>query len=277
MAQGKGIQSIETGFRVLHALETAPRPLTLTEVAKASGIAMSNTRFYLVSLMRVGAVTQTNYGGRYKLGPAALRMGLAALSQLEILELARAELEALRDTTGDTVFLSVWSDRGPVVVNRIDGEKMAPLGVRVGSLVPLTHSATGKTFLAYLPEATTRALMKKELRSPARKGRLVLVGEPMEDVVAEVRRLGFAQNTSGVLAGIVALAAPVVNHEGAVQCVVTLMGMEDDMDISENGLPARKLIEVTRAVSQAAGFAGQAPVPPRLPRRSRAERLMGAA
>ena len=61
---------------MLHALETSPRPLTLSEVAKESGIATSNARFYLVSLMRVGAVTQTAYG-RYKLGPAALRIGLA--------------------------------------------------------------------------------------------------------------------------------------------------------------------------------------------------------
>jgi DNA-binding IclR family transcriptional regulator len=255
MAQAKGIQSIETGFRVLRALEASTRPLTLSEVAKESGIATSNTRFYLVSLMRVGAVTQTAYG-RYKLGPAALRMGLAALSQLEILELARAQLESLRDSTGDTVFLSVWSDRGPVVVNRVDGEKMAPLGVRVGSLVPLTHSATGKAFLSFLPAAATRSLLKKESRMPGRKGRPMLVAAPIEQVVAEVRRLGFAKNTGGVLAGIVALAAPVVNHEGAVQCVVTLMGTEDDMDISENGLPARRLLEMAQSISKAGGFSG---------------------
>ena len=275
MVQAKGIQSIETGFRVLHALETSPRPLTLSEVAKESGIATSNARFYLVSLMRVGAVTQTAYG-RYKLGPAALRIGLAALSQLEILELARAELESLRDVTGDTVFLSVWSDRGPVVVNRVDGEKMAPLGVRVGSLVPLTHSATGMAFLSYLPLAATRSLLKRESHIPGRKGRPALVRAPIEEVVSEVRRLGFAKNTGGVLAGIVALAAPVVNHEGAVQCVVTLMGMEDDMDISESGQPARRLLEMTQGISRAGGFTGKHASHPGFGREA-AVRIRGAA
>src|SRR4051812_43499504 len=109
MRESKGIRSIETGFRVLRALEVSSHPLTLTEIAEGSGLSMSSARFYLVSLMRAGAVTQTGSGGRYRLGPAALRIGLAALSQNDVLQLARDRLESLRDAIGETVFISVWS------------------------------------------------------------------------------------------------------------------------------------------------------------------------
>jgi DNA-binding IclR family transcriptional regulator len=256
MRVAKGIRSIETGFRVLRALEVAPHALTLTEVAEASGLSMSSARFYLISLIRAGAVTQTSSGGRYRLGPAALRMGLAALSQNDVLQMARDRLEALRDATGETVFLSVWGEFGPVVVNRVDGNKMAPLGIRVGSHPTLLGSATGKAFVAFMPEAETRPLLKKQPLQRGRRGRPALVGTRLEDVVAEVRRSGMAFSSPGFLPGVQAIAAPVFGMEG-VQCVITIMGHEGEFDARDEGLPAKRLLEMTRSVSRDAGCPGE--------------------
>jgi DNA-binding IclR family transcriptional regulator len=252
MKQPKGIRSIETGFRVLRTLEIAPHPLTLTEIAEASGLGMSSARFYLVSLMRAGAVSQTSAGGRYRLGPAALRMGLAALTQNDVLQMARDRLEALRDATSDTVFLSVWGEFGPVVVNRVDGHNMAPLGIRVGSHPTLLGSATGRVFMAFMPESETRPLFKRQPLPRGRRGRPALVGTRLEDAVAEVRRRGFALSSPGFLPGVQAIAAAVFGMEG-LQCVITIMGHEGEFDAGENGLPARRLLEATRSISRDAG------------------------
>ena len=259
MRQPKGIRSIETGFRVLRALEVATHALTLTQIADASGIGMSSARFYLVSLMRAGAVTQTSAGGRYRLGPAALRMGLAALSQNDVLQMARDRLEPLRDDIGETVFLSVWGEFGPVVVNRVDGDTMAPLAIRVGSHPTLAHSATGRVFLAHMPESETRALLRKSAPA-ARRGRPALVGARLEDIVADVRRRGFALSAAGVLPGIQAIAAPVFGME-ALQCVITVMGHEGEFDIRERGRVVTRLLEVTRSASSDAGHTGVVPAP----------------
>src|SRR6185503_7212036 len=48
----RGIQSLEIGLRVLECLEHASDPLTLTQIAQATGMRPSKVHIYLVSLMR---------------------------------------------------------------------------------------------------------------------------------------------------------------------------------------------------------------------------------
>ena len=253
----RGIQSIEIGFRVLKALEAAARPLTLSEIAQATRLSPSRTQFYLVSLLRVGVVVQAEPGGPYGLGPTAIRLGLTALAQLDVLEMARATMIELRERTGHTVFISVWGTHGPTVVNRLDGAKSTPLGVRVGAIMPLLGSATGKTFLAYLPRAVTADLVRREIISRRRGGATKTSATHVERVIADVRSWGAARTRGSVAQGIVAMAAPVVDYQGTLTCVMTLMGYERVVDIDYRSDDARALGEAARAVSRSCGFVGE--------------------
>src|ERR1700761_745352 len=77
--QQRSIQSIEIGFRLIRALENAPGPLTLKELAMRAGMTPSKAHFYLVSFKRVGLVAQNADNGQYLLGRYALDLGLSAL------------------------------------------------------------------------------------------------------------------------------------------------------------------------------------------------------
>lgn len=252
----RGIQSIEVGFRVLECLERAVTPLSLTEIAQATGMAASKIHFYLISFARVGLVTQEATGGRYRLGPAAVRLGLSALAQLDILELARGEIAKLRERTGDTVFLSVWGTRGPTVVSRLDGRKIAPLDVRVGAVMPVLTSATGKAFLAWLPRQTTAIFVQGELRAAAVDGAPRNL-RAVERLIAEAHASGVTSARGTVTPGISTFAAPVVDYEGAARCVVTIMGYPGQMDPDAGGAAANALRDCARAASRAAGFTGE--------------------
>lgn len=252
----RGIQSIEVGFRVLECLERATAPLSLTEIAQATAMAASKVQFYLISFARVGLVTQDTYGGRYRLGPAALRLGLSALAQLDIVELARGEIAKLRERTGDTVFLSVWGTRGPTVVSRLDGRKIAPIEVRVGAVMPVLTSATGKSFLAWLPRQTTAKFVQDELRAAPVRGAPRNLRD-VERLVAEAHAAGVTSALGTVTPGILTFAAPVVDYEGAMRCVVTIMGYPGPMDPSPRGATADALRECARMASHAAGFTGE--------------------
>ena len=241
----KGIQSIEIGFRVVAALERAGAPQSLSQIARDCGMTPSKVHFYLVSLTRVGLVAQSATGGLYRLGPAAMRLGLAALAQLDILELAREEMARLSAVTGNTVFLSIWSGNGPTVINRFDGEKVAPLAIRVGAVMSLLGSATGQAFLAWQPESITRTLLAHEL-ADARHA----------DVTATIDRVrgsGLSVIHGMVVPGIFAVAAPIFDHEGGLHCVLTAI----DEAAGDHDTPtevAYALNESARAVSRAAGY-----------------------
>jgi DNA-binding IclR family transcriptional regulator len=246
--QRKGIQSLEVGMVVLECIERAGGPLPLTKIAQACGMTASKAHFYLVSLSRVGLVSQDSLGGQYRLGPAALRLGLSALAQQDAVELARAEMARLSELTGDTVFLSVWGHAGATVISRFDGTNVAPLAVRVGAVMPLKASATGRTFLAWLPEQYTKPILKAEKPVKGRPAK----APPSAAALAHIRRDGFVVTPGAHGDGMIAIAAPVFDYSRRVQCVLTIT--ESHLDEAEWDALARALRQGAEAVSQSAGY-----------------------
>lgn len=217
--QQQGIQSIEVGARVLRALETGRGPLALSEVARRSDMHPAKVHRYLVSLVRVGLASRDGNSGRYDLGPAARRLGVEALRRTDAESIASAHVCRLRDETGHTVDVAVWSDAGPVIVRWDSGAHALPMTVRVGSVLPLLDSALGQVFLANLPEvATTRALAAQQTRRETR----VLDPAVQAELLGAVRRNGHASALNNMIYGMSALAAPVFGADGQLALVIGL-------------------------------------------------------
>ncbi|MCA3236981.1 MAG: helix-turn-helix domain-containing protein [Curvibacter sp.] len=84
-----GIRSFEVGYMLLEALARAHGPLMLRDLAAAAGMSAAKAYRYLVSYHRLGLVSQDAASARYDPGPPALRMGLAAITRLDAVRLAR--------------------------------------------------------------------------------------------------------------------------------------------------------------------------------------------
>jgi DNA-binding IclR family transcriptional regulator len=251
-ADGKGIQSVEIGYMILEALARSAAPMTLTAIAAAVAMSPSKTHFYLTSFSRLGLVTQPAAGGPYTLGPAAIRIGVAALAQVDILQLARDALFEIRDATGETVFLSVWGNLGPTFIHRVQGLHWSPVEVRVG-LVMRPLSATGRAFLACYPSAAIDDILAEALATATPREQWY--GYTMEQARAmldEVKRDGVARGLEfGARAnGFRGLAAPVKDHEGNVIAVFTINGDATHLDVSNEGPNVTALLRATRRLSQ---------------------------
>lgn len=250
----KGVQSIEIGQRVLQALASGPGTVPLGEVARLSGMSPSKAHAYLVSFIRAEMVVQDLPSGHYSLGPAAVRLGLAAIAQTDVIAAARAAARRLVEETGETAFLAVWGNHGPTVVHRTDGTTLAPLDIKVGTVMPALTTSTGRVFVAFLPRATTAAVVERELayqETTASRGRTV--GYDW-DLIDKVRQRGIARVAGMFSSGLVGLSAPVLDHEGAAALVVTAIGHMSAFDAGFDGAVARALMAATRKLSQDLGF-----------------------
>lgn len=244
----KGIQSIEVGYQILEALEAAPGPVALKQLAANAGMSASKARFYLNSLMRCGLVTQAGPGGVYDLGPAALRLGLAALAHLDVMRVARIALWDLVNETGATAFISVWGNRGATIVHRVEGRHGSPLEVRLGTVLePL--SATSRALLASFTPIDARRLLENLIANA--RPHDPLRGQSLEHVLEqldEVRRTGAAQGSgaSAPRSGFRGIAAAVVDHTGTGCVAITISsGDEAAEDPTSESLSAalRRVVE----------------------------------
>lgn len=219
----QGIQSIEVGGRLLTVLAEARRPQMLRDLAREAGMPAAKAHRYLVSFTRMGLVEQHSETGLYDLGPFALQVGLSALARLEPVTIAAAALPELSREIGQTVALAVWANQGPTIVRWLGADTPVAASLRVGSVMPLTRSATGGAFLAFLPRETTSVQVRKELADNQRKGLAPATQEAVEGFVEQTRRQGFA-HTSEFIPGIGGMAAPVFDHSGAMTLALVALG-----------------------------------------------------
>ncbi len=251
-----GVQSLETGMRVLSAfMELDPLPM-LKEIAEKAGMPPAKAHRYLASFCRAGYVERDSATNRYRLGNLALRLGLSAMNGMDIVQVARPLMAGARDDLGHAVLLAIWGSRGPTVVQVEQPRSAISVTTRIGLVLPLLSSSTGRVFAAWLPRADTHALLAQELASAARNrppGVPVNVKQA-EALFAEVRKQGIGRVMGQLNPGVSALSAPVFDHSGQIVAVISTLGPAGSVDTGWNGTLAKKLRAQARAISEVLGY-----------------------
>lgn len=239
----RGIQSVETGMKLLRVLIEAEGPQSLTELARTAGMSASKAHRYLASFEREGLVRQDPGTGVYDLGVMALRLGMAALGRVDQVGEACARLAGLVEKTGCTARLSVWGERGPVIIRMARGDRTYSTAFSIGSILPVIRSATGRVFLAFLPEVETRHLVKEALahdtvRFP--KPGPISARADLDHELSQIRELKLAFTDGYITPGMRVIASPVLNSQRQAAAVVSLIGNDIDL-IDRKGAAASQL------------------------------------
>ena len=256
-----GVQAVDTAVRLLSALIDMGAPLMLKTVAERAGMQPPKAHRYLVSFCRSGLAERDPASGGYRLGPLAVRLGLAALRHLNVVQVASPMLATLRDELGYTVGLAVWGTGGPTFVRFEETNDALIISGRPGSVMPLLTSSTGRVFAAYLPRALVEPLLRRELSGVPHPGAspnsmvAKMTDDDVEALFAKVRKHRMAQVQGDLNPGLHGLSAPIFDHAGAVAGVMTLIGSAGRIDTRLDGPIAITLGARAEEVSRRMGWA----------------------
>jgi DNA-binding IclR family transcriptional regulator len=237
----RGIQSVETGLRVLAALGACGGPATLSAVAQAAGLSASQAHRYLASLLAAGMAKQDAQTGLYDLDSGAIRLGLAALARLNIFARADEAFAAFARDSRRTILLAVFGEAGPTVVRWFAGNPPVITSLALGSVLPLMHSASGRVFLAWGDAPAMRAAAEAAGK-----------GADFAALRAEVRAAGAATVSGSVIPGLRAIACPVFDLQDRLALVATALAHES-FDPAEDPAIAERLRATCAAVTEALG------------------------
>jgi DNA-binding IclR family transcriptional regulator len=240
-----GIQSVEVAARILRALIDAGRPVPLKELARLARMHPGKTHRYLVSLTRTEMVTQDDASGHYGIGPMAIALGLSGLRNVGVVRTSMLLLPSLRDETNESVLLAIWSPQGPVVFALEESNRPVFMNIRVGSILPLLASATGRVFAAFMPREAVSPLVDAEFRKSRR------FADPK--ILDDTRAHGLARVEGTVVPGVNAISAPVFDHKNRIAGVIGVLGRTEELDVSYGGKVAGALMRTASEVSRRLG------------------------
>lgn len=218
-ARSRGVQSVETSVGLLKALAEAGGPLALRDLSSKVDMSPAKVHRYMASFVATGMVDHQR-NGAYDLGPAAMDIGLSALSRVNLVNRASDRLIELAELTNATAMLSVWSVDGPVVVRWERARDPLPMMVGVGSFLPMARSATGMAYIAHLPERVALPVIKRE------DPHFVV---DRDAIINEHARNGVFNSTASVLHGFYSLARPILDAQDEAVGVVTLLSPSETL------------------------------------------------
>lgn len=257
----RSVQSVIVGTALLDALAIATGPLPLRELSRRAGMPPSKARRYLISFLECGLVEQHPATGYYDLGPMTLRLGFAALSRMDPVRISVECASELSRELDRTMMVAVWSDRGPIIIAWFDSSEILACNLRVGSVLPLTNSASGKLFLAFLPRETTRPLVEKAIGQLRERGGISLAQarRDIDALVEQVRAAGVGTTAESLLPGLSAIAAPVFDSNGNVIAVIAEIHKADAADVVDGRSIREAVVESAAKVSLRLGHRWREP------------------
>src|SRR5207248_1975427 len=174
-------------------------------------------------LMRGQLVEREVSAKRYVVGPRVSALSLSVQMRSPLRRERHAILSGLVDEIGETVNFTMLDGNEAVYVDRVETTAIVRLHMRIGSRVPLHCTASGKLFLAHLPQAALRRLIRA---SPLKRytERTITNAEALERELAKIRSSGVGTDSGEFLEGSVCLAVPVVESRGRVCAAVAVHG-----------------------------------------------------
>ena len=256
--EGYGVRAVQRAFDVLDALAAADRPLSLTAVAGRAELTVSTTFRLLRTLHERGLVAMEAEDGTYRLGARILGLSNALLRQLDVVDVARPYLTAMRNAVNETVLLCVRMEDDWVRAAQVEATQPVRRVHEIGERQPLYAGCVGKIFLA--------AMADDELEEYLTRTRLVPLSpttpteaRTLRRQVAQVRALGFAEsvNERGGGGGGVAVAAR--DHDGRVVAAIEIAApmTRFSPEVRERWLEV--LRSAGRDISRALGYSGDEP------------------
>ena len=222
-----GLQSVIKSFALIEALVESGEASAAT-LAEELGEPRSSVYRMLSTLQQIGLVEPGSRRAVYRPGLGLVRLCGAVLTRFDERQLALPVLERLRAETKETVHLCLRRGLQAVFIERLPGERLHALAVKLGGVLPLHVGAAPRALLAFEPDAFWDeyfAAVSPEpwtARSPATEAQI-------RELLVEIRRTGVAFSDEDVVVGVATVGAPIFDHRGAVRAALAFNLLPEDL------------------------------------------------
>lgn len=212
------MRSLEKALFVIETMSTQAN-WKLKTLSDTCVIPKGTVQRILRTLEELGYVRQLERGGAYALTLKFHKLGKTIASQSDMGSMLKPILSKLRDKINETVNLTVLSRIDMVLIHQATSDHALQMDSVIGDSFSAYLSASGKVFLAFLPEDELRSFIKELRRSDSS-----VTSDTINQLYKElesVREKGIGFDFEELYKGVRCLAAPVFDDSEKIVATVS--------------------------------------------------------
>ncbi len=224
--------SAERSLRLLALLANEGRALSLAELAVRLGLPKATTHRLCAQLLESGFLARDTDERSFAVGPALRRLAFDTLNHGVVRGLRHEVLAALVTQVGETCNFTTLDGAQVLYIDRVEAQWPLRLTLDVGSHVPLHCTASGKLFLAGLPEAQRDALIA-QLPLPKMTRQTLTSAKALKAECQLIAQQGHSCDREEFIAGLIAVAVPVLDSAGQTRAAIALHAPTARLSLAE--------------------------------------------
>jgi IclR family pca regulon transcriptional regulator len=213
------VQSLDRGLAVIRAFSAEAPSLTLSDVARVTGLTRAAARRFLLTLEALGYVGSD--GRHFHLRPKVLELGYAYLSSLTFEEVALEHMRDLVEQVHESSSASVLDGTDIVYVARVPAKRIMSIGLNVGTRLPAFCTSMGRVLLAALPKPALDAYFCAA-NLEGRTSRTVTDEGRLRQILGDVGDHGWAMVDQELEHGVRSVAVPIRGPGGSVLAAMNI-------------------------------------------------------
>lgn len=244
-------QTFDRGLTVLEAIDAAPAPMGVRELARQLQLGIAIVQRLINTLEQRGFIEQVAENRRYRIGHRAIVLGQSSRHVDTVTKVTLAELEALAEDPGLNGYMGVLSSDRAVYVLAVPSRSRIMLRVDAGETMPFHSTTIGKVFLAMVGERRARELLGS---APMARITDKTITDPDTLIAAlpDIRRHGFARVDEENIRGIVSVGAPIRNAQGRIVAALSVAFTKGTTSLEEE-VVTKLVVDTAHRVSRAIG------------------------
>ena len=216
MIDAKQVLNGRGGNRLLLILEEIARtgvPVTPTEINRAIGMPKQTLHRMFASLEEDGFLQREHDGRSYSPGPRLRAMATGVISSVRVRAARLAVMNALVDDIGETCNLVIPGRQSMIYLDRVESAWPLRVQLPIGTRVPLHCTASGKLYLSTLSKSRQQRILNAG-QLERKTANTMTDPKTLSIEIAQIGKVGFAQDNEEFIEGMVALAVPINDAHG---------------------------------------------------------------
>jgi IclR family pca regulon transcriptional regulator len=205
--------SLARGLSTIRAFGDGRSQLTVSDVARLTGLSRASARRCLHTLTVLGYAAASN--GRFELTPAMLTLGQAYLSSVTVARAAQPILERVSDELHESSSVAVLDGDEIVYIARAAARRILSISLQVGSRLPAACTSMGRVLLA-AGDRDTRARFLRRAKLRRYTEHSITDKQQLAEELDRVQAQGYAIVDQELELGLRACAVPIARGDGTV-------------------------------------------------------------